>query len=148
MNKVVQSSLPMPLVLTALVPPLPHSSQGLDSDLYYDPSFYTLYTILTLGLLGGVPVLVLTSTFLDTSFIFARVFAEFPTLDHVSVFHATSSLSLMLQPGLRSFAVIEPSSNVASVTPQTTCSAVHLTTSCLPHGLYFSISNIDPTKFH
>lgn len=49
--------------------------------------------------------------FLSTGFVFARGFAELPAPDPVLEFHATSSLSLMLQLGFRSFVVTAPFSN-------------------------------------
>lgn len=138
----------VPLVAMVLVPPLPHSSQRLDSDPYHGPSFYILYTTLPPVLLGGVPFLVLISTFLNIGFVFARGSVELPTPDPVLEFHATSFLSITLQPGLRSFARTVPSSYVVSMVPQTTHSDVHPIVSCSPRELYFSIFDLDPMEFH
>lgn len=57
-------------------------------------------------------VLVLTSSFPNTNFGYVLGFAEFLTLGLVTECRVTSSLSLMLQSGLRSSIVIEPSSDV------------------------------------
>jgi len=92
-----------------LVPPLPHNSLRLGSDLY---RALGSYTILPLGLLVAVPVLVLTSSFPNTNFGYALGFAELPTPGLAMKCRATSLLSLMLQPGLRSSIVTEPSSDV------------------------------------
>lgn len=130
-------ALLVPLFAMVLVPPLFHSLQRPDSDIYHDPGFYTLYTTHLLGILGGVPVVVLTFAFLNTGFVFARGFVELPTPYPILECHATSLLSLILQPGLRSFAVTEPSSDVALMMPQTMHCATHLTMSCLLRRLYF-----------
>jgi len=100
-----------------LVPPLPHNLLRLGSDLYCVPDSYTLYNILPPGLLVAVPLLILTSSFPNTNFGSVLGFSELPTLGLVTEFHATSSLSLMLQPGLRSFVVIKPSSDVVLMMP-------------------------------
>lgn len=112
--RVSRLALLVPLVATVLVPPLPHSSQRLDNDPYHGPSFYILYTTLPLGPLARAPFLVLNSTFLNIGFVFPRGFGELLTLDLLFEFHATSSLSPMLQLGLRSFAVTVLSSDAVS----------------------------------
>ena len=127
---VLRSALPMPLVAMALVPPLPHSLQTPDSDLYHDPGSDTLNTILPPRLIGEVPILVLTSTFLNTGIVSARGFVELLIPDPILGFHAISSRFLMLRLGLRSFDVIASSSDVVSMMPQTTHSVVHLSMSC------------------
>jgi len=95
----------------------------------------------------GVPYIVSNFAFPSIGFVVTHGFAELPTPDPVLEFHATSSLSPMLQLGLRSFVVIAPSSNVVLMTPQTTRSVVYPLASCFPRGLYFSISNLDPIGF-
>jgi len=80
--------------------------------------------------LVGVPFLASSFAFLSTGFVAARGFVEPPTMDPVLGFHATSLLSLVLQLGLSSFAVIVSSSDVVSKTPQTMRNAMHLSTSC------------------
>ena len=102
----------MPLVSIVLVPALLHNSLRLSSDIYRAPGSCTLYTILPPRLLVTVRVLVLNSSFPNTTFGSALGFAKLLTLSLVMEFHATSSLSLMLQPGLRSSVVTKPSSDV------------------------------------
>jgi len=129
-ERVPHLALPMPLVATALVPPLPHSSQRLDNDPYRDPVFYILYTTLPLEPLAKAPFPILNSASLNIGFVSTHVFVELPTLDHVLEFYATSSLFLMLQLGLRFFTVIVSSLDVVSTMSQTMHSVVHLSASC------------------
>lgn len=110
-------AITMSPVAMVLVPPLPHNSPRLASDLYLAPSSCTLYTILPPGLLGEVPIPILTSPFPNTSFVSMLGFVELPTPSIVTKFRATSSLSPVLQPGLRSFFVSKPSSDVVLTMP-------------------------------
>lgn len=68
--------------------------------------------------------------FLNASFEVVCGFVELLTLDPIFGFRATSLRSPVPQLGLRSFVVTELSLDVVSMTPQTTCSAAHLSRSC------------------
>ena len=89
----------MALVATASVPPLPNSLKIPDNDPYHGPGFYILCTTLLHALLAGAPSPVSNFASPSIGFVVVRGFAELPTQYLVLEFHATSSLSLMLQLG-------------------------------------------------
>ena len=122
----------VPLVTMVLVPMLPQNSLRPDNDLYRVPGSYTLHTILPPGLLSAVFVLVLTSTFASINFGPPLKFTELPTLGLVSRFCAATLLPPVLQLGLRSFVVIELTSDMALMMRQTKRSAAHLSVSYWP----------------
>jgi len=71
------------------------------------------------------PYPVSNSASLSIDYIVVHGIVGLPTLDPVSVFHATSSPFPMLLHGLKASAVTTLSSGVVSKMPQTMCSATH-----------------------
>ena len=119
-------ALPLPPALMALAPLPPNSLQIQDSDPYRGPGSYILYTTLLLTPLTGVPYPSSNSASIGIVFVVAHGFVGLPTQDIVLAFHATSSLSLMLQPGSRYFVVTTLSLGAVSGMPQTMRGVVHM----------------------
>jgi len=113
------------LVSMALAPLSPSSSQILDSGLCHGPGLCILCTTLLRVPLAVVPYLASKSTSLSIDFVVVHEFVGLPTRDSVSVFHATSSPSPILRPGLKASAVTTFSSVVVSKMPQTMRGAAH-----------------------
>lgn len=125
----MHSDLPVLLVSTASVPLLPNSLRIQGSDPYRAPSPYTLYTTLLRAPVTMVTYPSSNSASLGIGFVIVHRFVGLPTHDLVLAFHATSLLSLMLQPGSRYFIVTAPFLGAVSGMPQTRRGAMHLTAS-------------------
>lgn len=120
---------PEPLVLIALVPLPQNSSQILDNDPYCDPGLYILCTTLLRMLPVGAPCPASKSASPSIGFVAVHGFVGLPTLDLVSVSHATSFPFQMLLPGLKSSVVTASSSGKVSKMPQTMHGAMHMSVS-------------------
>lgn len=119
-------ALPVSLVSMALVLLLPSSLQILDSSLCCGPRLWILCTTLPRAPSATTPYPSSNSASPGIDSIVAHGFVGLPTLDRVSVFHATSSPFPTLLPKLKASVVTTSFSSVVSKTPQTTSGVVHL----------------------
>jgi len=127
--RVPHSALLVPPVSMASAPLWPNSSSILDSDPYRDHGLYILYTIFLHALLARVPYPTSNSASPNVGSVVVCGFVGLPTLDPISVFHATSLPFPILLPRLRASFVTVSSSGLESKMPRTTRSGTHLSVS-------------------